>query len=63
MIMHKFNGLLTYSQGDATKGFSITARGLPRKMELERSNPRYRRASGWLLRRTEPDRRWQFAAL
>ena len=23
----KFNGLLTYSQGDATKGFSITARG------------------------------------
>ncbi|MFZ0704463.1 MAG: TonB-dependent receptor, partial [Candidatus Korobacteraceae bacterium] len=24
---YKFNGLLTYSQGDATRGFSVTARG------------------------------------
>ena len=52
---NKLNGLLTYSQGDDANGASITAHGLPRKMELERSNPRYRHTPGWFLRRTEPD--------
>ena len=36
---------------------------LPRKMELERSDPRYSDAPRWFLRRTEPDRRGQFTAL
>ena len=59
----KFNGLLTYSQGDRRQWFQHHGPRLPWKMELQRSNPRYCRASGWFLRRTEPNRRRQFTAL
>ena len=34
----KFNGLLTYSQGDEANGLSVTARGYSRRMEFERPN-------------------------
>ena len=59
----KFNGLLTYSQGDARQWLQHHGPRLPRQMELERSDPRYSRASRRLLRHTEPDRRRQFTAL
>ena len=51
----KFNGLLTYSQGDDANGFSITARGYHGKWNSSDQIPVTRRAPGWFLRRTEPD--------
>ena len=60
---YKFNGLLTYSQGGRRQWFQHHGPRLPRKMALERSNRRKRRAPRWFLRHTESDRRRPFAAL
>ena len=51
----KFNGLLTYSQGDDANGFSITARGYHGKWNSSDQIPVTRGAPRWFLRRTEPD--------
>jgi hypothetical protein len=52
---YKFNGLLTYSQGDDANGFSITARAYHGKWNSSDQIPDTAHAPRWFLRRTEPD--------
>ncbi len=59
----KFNGLLTYSQGDDANGFSVTARGYHGKWNSSDQIAESAVPDGWLLRRDQSDRRRQFAAL
>ena len=59
----KFNGLLTYSQGDDADGFSITARGYHGKWNSSDQIADNSRAPRRLLRHSEPHRRGQFPAV
>ena len=59
---YKFNGLLTYSQGDDANGFSVTARGYHGNWHSSDQIPVNRRALCGIFRRIEPDRRRSFTA-